>query len=221
MKLSVLIPVYNEERLIAELLRRVASVAVEKEIILVDDCSTDRSWEIIGALDIPELRTYRHPINQGKGAGIRTALQHATGDVVIIQDADLEYDPQDYLRLLQPLVEGKADVVYGARDLHAQKPLMRLGNRFLTWVTNLFYGSHLSDMETCYKLVPTHIMRELDLKTDRFQIEPEITGKLLRRGYRIVEVPISYEPRTEKKLNPWRDGFPALWTLLRIRLGGD
>lgn len=218
-KLSVLIPVFNEEPQIAELLQRVAAVPVDKEIIVVDDCSTDRSWEIINSANIPGLRAYRHPFNRGKGAGIRTALQHAAGDVVLIQDADLEYDPNDYPALLAPLERGEGDAVYGVRDLSSQKPLMRFGNRFLTWATNVLFGSHLTDMETCYKLVPTSVMRELDLKTDRFQIEPEITAKLLRRGLKIVEVPISYRPRVAKKLSPWRDGLPALWTLLRCRFG--
>ena len=220
-KLSVLIPVYNEEGLIGELLRRVAAVGVDKEIILVDDCSTDGSWEVISSLNIPELTPLRHPQNRGKGAGIRTALQHASGDVVLIQDADLEYDPNDYPKLLAPLVSGQADVVYGARELDGQLALMRFGNKFLTWVTNLLYGSRLTDMETCYKVVPTDVMRSLDLVADRFQIEPEITAKLLKRGHTIIEVPISYEPREQKKLNPWRDGLPALLTLLRLRFSGD
>jgi len=217
MKLSVLIPVWNEEPLIVRLLRRVSAAEVEKEIIAVDDCSTDRSWELMQSLDIPDLHLYQHDVNRGKGAGIRTALQHVTGDVVIIQDADLEYDPNDYPKLLRALESGEADVVYGARDLSGQRPLMCVGNRFLTLATNLLFGSRLTDMETCYKLVPTEIMRGLDLEADRFQIEPEITAKLLRRGYRIVEVPISYKPRADKKLSPWRDGIPALWTLLRYR----
>lgn len=217
MKLSILIPVYNEETLITELLRRVAAVDIEKEIILVDDCSTDRSWELVRGLQMPELVTLRHPQNRGKGAGIRTALEHATGDVVLIQDADLEYDPRDYIKLLAPLARGEADVVYGARDFHGQRALMRFGNLFLTSMTNLLFGSHLTDMETCYKLVPTNIMRALDLKADRFQIEPEITGKLLKRKMSITEVPISYEPREAKKLNPWRDGLPALSMLVKLR----
>ena len=200
-----------------ELLRRVSAVEVDKEIIVVDDCSTDRSWELIQSAGVRELRAFRHPVNRGKGAGIQTALREATGDVVLIQDADLEYDPNDYPKLLAPLIRKEADVVYGARDLSGQRFMMRWGNRFLTWVTNLLFGSHLTDMETCYKLLPTEAMRSLALKADRFQIEPEITAKLLRRGYKIVEVPISYRPRTAKKLSPWRDGLPALLMLLRCR----
>lgn len=218
MKLSILIPVFNEEPQILELLRRVAAVDLEKEIIVVDDCSTDRSWELINSVQIPELRAIRHPVNQGKGAGIQTALREATGDVVIIQDADLEYSPEEYPKLLAPLQRQEADVVYGARDLSGQRAIIKFGNRFLTFVTNLLYGSHLTDMETCYKVIPTQLMRSLQLKADRFQIEPEITAKLLRRGCRIVEVPISYTPRKQKKLNPWRDGLPALQMLIRCRL---
>jgi hypothetical protein len=138
----------------------------------------------------------------------------------MIQDADLEYDPDDYPKLLAPLQRGEAQVVYGARDLGGQKLMMRLGNQFLTLVTNLLFGAHLTDMETCYKLVPTELMRSLALKADRFQIEPEITGKLLRRGCKIVEVPVSYLPRKEKKLNPWKDGLPALMMLFQCRFGG-
>ncbi len=217
MKLSVLMPVYNEAVGVAEILRRVAAVPIEKEIIVVDDCSTDDTWSILQGLCIPGLRLFRHQVNRGKGAAIRTALAQATGDAVIIQDADLEYDPQDYLRLLPPLVEGKAKVVYGARPLHKQRPLLQYGNRFLTWVTNILYGTRLTDMETCYKLMAADVARGLQIECNRFDIEPEITAKIARRGYRIIEVPISYAPRQEKKLSPWKDGLPALRALIRYR----
>jgi glycosyltransferase involved in cell wall biosynthesis len=219
MKLSVLIPVYNEESSVHELLQRVLSVPCEKELVVVDDCSSDNTWDVLSSVDNPQVRMFRHEVNQGKGSAIRTALAHATGDWVIIQDADLEYDPNDYPRLLEPIERGEAQVVYGVRDLDSQKFLFRLGNKFLTQATNVLYGSHLSDMETCYKLMPRQVMLDLDLEATRFQIEPEITAKLLRRGVAIHEVPIWYQPRDEeKKLSAWKDGLPALWTLLRYRL---
>ncbi len=217
MKLSVLIPVFNEEESIQELLERVLAVPCEKEIVVVDDCSSDGTWSVLNSAVDPRIRVHRHQVNQGKGAGICTALIHATGDLVIIQDADLEYDPNDYPRLLEPILSGKAQVVYGVRDLSGQRLLFRLGNQFLTLATNILYGSQVSDMETCYKLMPREVMLSLNLQPTRFQIEPEITAKLLRRGYRIHEVPIRYRPRKAKKLNPWRDGLPALWTLLKYR----
>jgi len=219
MKLSILIPVFNEEESVKELLERVLAVPCEKEIVVVDDCSTDNTWSVLNGIQDPRIHVYRHEVNQGKGAGIRTALAHATGDLVIIQDADLEYDPNDYPRLLEPILNGRAQVVYGVRDLDSQKPLLRLGNKFLTFCTNLLYGSQISDMETCYKLMPREVMLSLNLQATRFQIEPEITAKLLRRGYHIYEIPIWYNPRKEKKLSPWKDGLPALWTLLKYRFG--
>ena len=219
MRLSVLIPVYNEQSSVRQLLDRVLAVPCEKELIVVDDCSTDNTWSALATIDDPRVRVYQHDVNQGKGAAIRSALSHATGDWVIIQDADLEYDPNDYVRLLAPVDGGEAQVVYGVRNLRSQKLLFRLGNQFLTLVTNLLYGASVSDMETCYKLMPRQVMLGLNLQATRFQIEPEITAKLLRRGYHIHEVPISYEPRKEKKLSPWKDGLPALWTLVKYRYG--
>lgn len=218
MKLSVLMPVYNEERGVATILQRVAAVPVEKEIIVVDDCSRDRTWEILQGLQIEGLRLFRHEVNQGKGAAIRTAMAHATGDAVIIQDADLEYDPQDYLKLLPPLQEGKAKVVYGARSLDGQRPLLRWGNKLLTALTNLVYGTRLTDMETCYKLMAADVAKSFTIECNRFDMEPEITAKITRRGHKIIEVPISYAPRQEeKKLSPWKDGLPALQAILRYR----
>jgi len=219
-KLSILIPVYNEEDGVRELIQRVAAVnlGIEKEIIVVDDCSTDNTASILAGLNhIPGLRVIRHEINRGKGAGIRTALAAASGDLMIIQDADLEYDPNDFPQLLAPILAGQAQVVYGVRDLSAQKLLMRWGNRFLTLMANLIYGCRLHDMETCYKMMTLPIARALNLQANRFDIEPEITAKILRMGHRIVEVPIWYSPRTAKKLSPWRDGWPALRALLRFR----
>jgi dolichol-phosphate mannosyltransferase len=218
MKLSVLMPVYNEANGVATILERVAAVPVDKEIIVVDDCSRDATWSILQGVNIPGLRLFRHEVNKGKGAAIRTALAQASGDAVIIQDADLEYDPQDYLKLLPPLIDGTAKVVYGARPLNKQKMLLYYGNRFLTVLTNILYGTNLTDMETCYKLMSADVAKGLTIECNRFDLEPEITAKIARRGYKIVEVPISYSPRSEeKKLSPWKDGLPALRALVRYR----
>jgi glycosyltransferase involved in cell wall biosynthesis len=217
MKISVLIPAYNEEETVEEVIRRVAEVDLEKEIIVVDDCSTDKTAQILSSLRREGLVVISHDQNQGKGAAIRTALAGASGDVLLIQDADLEYDPQDYHKLLQPFLEGKAEVVYGVRSLEGQKWLMRWGNRFLTMVTNLLYGSNLQDMETCYKLAAKEVMDDIELYSDGFDIEAEITAKILKKGYDIHQVPIWYSPRTDKKLTPL-DGLPTLWALIRLRL---
>jgi len=217
MRLSVLMPVWNEEADLATILERVAAVDIPKEIIVVDDCSTDETPHILEGIGIPDLRIISHKVNRGKGAAIRTAMEAATGDAVIIQDADLEYDPQDYTALLAPILRGDASVVYGVRDLSRQKLAFRLGNQLLTALTNLLYGARLHDMETCYKVMTAPIAKALDIECNRFDLEPEITAKILRQGYRIHEVPISYEPRAEKKLSAWRDGWPALRALLKYR----
>ena len=216
MKLSVLIPAYNEEQTLAEVIRRVSEVDLDKEVIVVDDCSTDRTGEILMSLPRQGLLAISHDRNRGKGAAIRTAMAAASGDAIIIQDADLEYDPRDFLKLVEPFREGKARVVFGVRSLNEQKWHMRLGNRLLTRLTNLLYGSALRDMETCYKLMAREIAVDLDLRSDGFDIEAEMTAKILKRGHHIYQVPVSYSPRTEKKLTPL-DGLPTLWTLLRLR----
>ncbi len=221
MKLSVLVPAYNEEAGLETILRRVAAVPVDKEIVVVNDFSSDRTGAILDAAvraeDIPGLRVIHHRENRGKGAAIRTALQAASGDAVIIQDADLEYDPKDYPALLAPILRGEAQVVYGVRQLDGQKLPFRLGNRLLTGLTNLLYGVHLHDMETCYKVMTIEVARSLSIESNGFDLEPEITAKIVRQGYQIQEVPISYQPREEKKLSPWRDGWPAVRALLRYR----
>lgn len=217
LKLSVLIPVYNEEDHIRELLERVAAVPVEKELVVVDDHSTDGTAEILRSMQLPNMRVIRHERNLGKGSAVRTALAAATGDAVIIQDADLEYYPEDYPRLLEPMIEEGVRVVYGVRTLSNQSLLRRLGNHFLTFITNLLYGTRLKDMETCYKLVSRDLIQSFTIKSKRFDMEPEITAKLLKRGQRIRQVPISYSPRVVRKLSPWRDGWPALWALIKYR----
>ena len=222
MRLSILVPVYNEGASVADVVRRVATVSlgpVEREIVVVNDGSSDGTGAILDRLtaEIPALRVIHHPFNRGKGAGIRTALAHATGQYIIIQDADLEYDPADYVRLLEPVVAGAARVVYGVRSFARQHWLLRFGNWFLTLATNVLYGCRLHDMETCYKLMPAALVRALRLECSRFDLEPEITAKILRSGHRIHEIPIRYAPRRAKKLSPWRDGLPAVLTLLRYR----
>ncbi len=221
-KLSVIVPAYNEKETIREVLERIRQVPQDLEIIVVDDGSTDGTRETLACLDLPDVRVIFHEQNGGKGTAIRTGVAHATGDYVIIQDADLEYDPQEYPLLLQPIVEGRADVVYGSRfrgRLERMSPVQWLGNRFLTLVTNLLYGVVLSDMETCYKLVPTKVIRQLDLRSRGFEFEPASTAKLLRRGYRLDEVPITYVARdaSQGKKIDWRHGLPALRTLITYR----
>ena len=229
MKLSVLIPVYNEEMTIGELIERVARVdmgKIEMEIIVANDGSTDASAQIIEAhraLHADLIRAYSMPINLGKGAAIRLGLHHAQGDVILIQDADLELDPNEYGNLLQPIIEGKTNVVYGSRFLNACKrgiPLgTRLANRFLTTLTNLLFGTRLTDMETAYKVFRRELLQNVRLRCVHFDFEPEITGQLAKRGHRIAEVPISYNPRraNEGKKISWVDGIEAIYTLLRVR----
>ena len=222
-RLSVLIPAYNEETTIRAIIERVLAVPGVHEVVVVDDCSTDGTAAALADLDGPSVRVFRHPENCGKGAAIKTAIEAVTGDVVVIQDADLEYDPREFPRLLQPIADGRADVVYGSRFLGRPRKMtfvQWLGNRFLTLTTNLLYGAALTDMETCYKMIPADVARSLDLQSRRYDVEPEITAKLLRAGKRIVEVPISYHGRDQqagKKIR-WTDGFPALAALVKNRL---
>lgn len=221
--LSVVVPVYNECSTIEKLLLQVAAVPVVQEIIVVDDCSSDGTREILNILDIASLRIILHDANGGKGAALRTGFAQVQGDIVIVQDADLEYDPSEYPKLIQPILDGKADVVYGSRFLgkhHFSAPTHYWGNRFLTWCTNVMFGAKLTDMETCYKALRTDVLRQLTLRANRFDIEPEITAQLLLLGYEIAEVPISYEARdfADGKKISWRDGWQAISCLLRYRI---
>ena len=225
-RLSVIVPVYNERRTVAEVIRRIRSVELplEVEVVVVDDGSDDGSDKVLAALADSTVRVITHPTNRGKGAAVRTGLSMVRGDLVLIQDADLEYDPDDWPRLLDPMLKGKARVVYGSRFTGERKNMLIshwVGNRVLSLVTNLLYQTTLSDMETCYKLFDRSVLDGLELRSDGFSFEPEITAKVLRRGERIYEVPISYARRevVEGKKITWRDGFVALATLVRYRFG--
>lgn len=217
MRLSVLIPVYNERETIDQILATVLAVELDKEVIVVDDCSTDGTSQILERW-ADRVHLLHHPVNRGKGAAVRTAMAAAAGEAVIIQDADLEYDPQDYAALLAPLAAGQAQVVYGVRSLAEQKFIMRLGNRLMTVATNLLYGTRLHDVETCYKMLAREVVERLDLQSEGFDLETEITAQIIQLGYPIHEVPISYHPRygEEKKLTPL-DGIPTLWALIKCR----
>ncbi len=220
MKVSVIVPAFNEALTIAAVLERVAAVELETEIIVVDDRSSDATVAEIKASRVPDVRLIEHADNRGKGAAIRTGLAYATGDVVVIQDADLEYDPQDFARLLAPILAGEARVVYGYRDLSHQSRLYRLGNGFLTLVTNLLYGVAIRDMETCYKMWRREVLEGVELQSQAFDIEVELTARFIRGGERIAQAPISYAPREMKKLRWWSDGPKALLKLIRYRLAG-
>ena len=222
--LSVIVPVFNERSTVAEIVRRMRSVElpIEREIVVVDDGSDDGTGAVLTQLRDSTVRVIAHPQNRGKGAAIRTGLESATGDLVLVQDADLEYDPEDWPRLLAPVLKGRARVVYGSRFTGERRNMLFLhwvGNRFLSLVTNVLYNSTLSDMETCYKLFDRRVLDGIRLHADRFDFEPEFTAKVLRRGIRIYEVPISYAGRelSEGKKITWQDGFTALWTLVKYR----
>lgn len=218
MTLSVIVPIYNEDETCIEILKRVHAVAGEKEIIVVDDGSENDISPAIHAAALPNLRFIAHPQNRGKGAAIRTGLAEATGDIVIIQDADTEYSPEDYPRLLAEFKQRRVKALYGVRDLSGRSTLMKFGNYFVTWATNLLYGSSLKDMETCYKMVDRRLFQSLGLESNGFEIEAEISAKLLRLKIPIAQVPIQYTARTVgKKLTPL-DGIPTLWMLLKTLL---
>jgi len=224
MNLTVIIPTYNEVQTIREIVERVNATGLVYEVLIVDDGSIDGTREILSELSgTKNIRVVLHEKNAGKGAAVRTGIQHATGDLVLIQDADLEYDPRDYPILLRPIQEGIADVVYGSRFLGgARRPILfwnMVANKILTFVTNILYNNILSDMETGYKLFKRDLVKDIPLHARRFDFEPEFTAKILKRKYRIYEVPISFNPRDYnqgKKIKAW-DGFVAMWTLIKYR----
>ena len=225
---SILMPVYNEAGTITEIIARVHASTIpgaRKELIIVDDGSTDGTRELLQEMPVTETqKIYFHAHNMGKGAALRTGLTYATGDIILIQDADLEYDPGEYPELLKPILEGRADVVYGSRmtgakvrrDFHF---LHFVGNKFLTLLTNILYNTILTDMETCYKVFRADVIKNVQIKSNRFNFEPEITAKILKRKYKLYELPISYYGRdfSEGKKITWRDGFSAVWTLIKYR----
>ena len=222
-KLSIVMPVFNEKETIREILAQVRAVGLASQMIVVDDCSTDGTREILKEEEHKgDVTLVLHDRNRGKGAAVRSGLEHITGDIVIIQDADLEYDPRDYPMLIRPIVEGRVKVVYGSRFIGPRKDMLFthwLGNQFLTLLTNIMFDTTLSDMETCYKVLRADVARTLNIKSDRWGVDPEITAKVLKRGNRIFEVPISYYGREfyEGKKITWRDGFVVLWTLIKYR----
>jgi len=230
--LSVIVPVYNEYDTLPEIVRRIQSVELSafgltKEIVLVDDGSTDGTRDLLpGLAEVPGLRVVLHPHNRGKGAAVRTGLEAARGDILLVQDADLEYDPRDYFPLLRPILEGRAKVVYGSRFLGEHKAMYfwhQLGNKVLTTVTNILYDTTLTDMETCYKVCTREIAEAFTLKQNRWGFDPEYTAKVLKRGHRIYEVPVSYNGRefNEGKKISWHDAFTVLAVLFRERFTKD
>jgi|SRR5579862_4891851 len=221
--LSVVMPVYNERTTIDEIIRRVLAVNLRIELIVVDDCSTDGTRDMLDVLQ-KELGfvLIKQPKNEGKGAALRRGFQAVSGDLMIIQDADLEYSPEEYPQLIELICQGRADVVYGSRFLGRHRVFLfshYLGNRVLTLATNVLYNTMLTDMETCYKAMRVDVLRSMDLKSDGFGIEPEITAKVFKRGYRVYEIPITYDGRGyhEGKKITWQDGVVALWVLLKYR----
>lgn len=224
MKLSVVIPAYNECTTIEDILQRVRAVNFDKEMIVVDDCSKDGTREILRRIEqeATDVRVIYHEVNRGKGAALRTGFAAATGDLVIVQDADLEYNPQEFHRLAKPILDGRADVVYGSRFLSSEERRVlffwhSLGNKALTMLSNMFTNLNLSDMETCYKMFRSDVLKRITIQEDRFGFEPEITAKIARLNFRVYEVGISYSGRdySQGKKIGWKDGVRALWCIVK------
>ena len=224
MKISIIIPIYNEEELIEKVLARVRTLPIEKELILVDDHSTDRTPEILATeAKKPGTVVLRHEVNRGKGAAIRTGLEHATGEILIVQDADLEYRPEEIPDVLQPILDGRCNVAYGSRFLGrivGMRFANRMANNILAWIVTILYGQRITDEATAYKAFRREVVQSIPLDCRRFEFCPEITAKVLRRGEKIIEIPVSYTARTfeEGKKIGWRDFFVAVWILLKCRL---
>lgn len=233
MKISIIVPVFNEEKTILKVLQKLSSLEfpsmIIKEVIVVDDGSTDRTRALLKSFQLPDFKIISFKKNQGKGSALREGIKRARGDIIAIQDADLEYNPKDLLRLIKPILRGRSLVVYGNRfakyplkfwgNQRTILPSHWIGNKALTGLTNFLYGVRLSDMETCYKMVTKEVVSQLRLVSNRFEIEPEITAKILKKGYKILEIPIKVKPRTHKmgKKIHWHDGVTAVWTLVKYR----
>jgi dolichol-phosphate mannosyltransferase len=219
-------PVYNEAATIREIVDKVMAVPLDIELLIVDDASTDATTEILHselALKYEKIKIYHHPVNKGKAAAIRTAIPYTTGDIITIQDGDLETEPNDLIHLTEPIMEGEASVVYGSRYLNPKEPHLyrfyQLGGRMLSWTVNLLYGQHITDEPACYKVFRADILKSVKLDYDRFEFCPEVTAKISKMGYKIKELPMNYYPRSfaeGKKLN-WKDGVKAIWVLIKYR----
>ena len=225
MKLSVVIPVFNEVHTIQDIVDRVQRVNLDKEIIVVDDASTDGTRDVLNQLNAPNIKVVLHFANRGKGAALRTGFEHTTGEVIVVQDADLEYNPEEYHRLLKPIADGRADVVYGSRFLSSDEHRVLffwhyIGNKFLTLLSNMFTDLNLTDIETCYKMFRREVLNTITLEENRFGFEPEFTAKVARGRWRIYEIGISYSGRdySEGKKIVWQDGIAALWCIVKYRL---
>jgi glycosyltransferase involved in cell wall biosynthesis len=226
MKLSVVIPIFNEKDTILDIVKRIEAVPVDKELIMVDDCSTDNSQEILRSLlnNDRQIKIFFHEKNQGKGAALRTGFKHVTGDVVIIQDADMEYNPEEYPNILAPIIDGRADAVFGSRFYGGTHRVLfywhYVGNKMLTTLSNMFTNINLTDMETCYKAFDASLLPKFTIRSNRFGIEPEITAKLTKLRCRIYEVPISYSGRdySEGKKIGWKDGMAAIFWIIYFNM---
>lgn len=222
-KLSVIIPVFNEEKTIATLLQKVLNVPIEKELIIINDGSTDNTSAIISKFASSKIHIFHHRENTGKAAAIKTGLQYVQGDLVIIQDGDLETEPMDYLHLVQPIIDGKAEVVYGSRNIHHTQEkriwLYDVGGRFISWWASFLYHQNITDEAACYKVFKTEIIKNLKLEYNRFEFCPEVTARVSKQGIKILELPMHYYPRSfsEGKKMKWTDGLKAFWVLLKLR----